>query len=266
MPRPLRTWLAWSYSDAPLQGQTKPLFYRCISREAWVNGDESELATFLVKALKSDIPMTREVVGNRIAELAGLTTPEPAKVLLPKRTAESVDAARREAGVFSSQQPGWVSGARQFNALNVMTLADVPRILLDQALRLYTFDMLALHADRKERNPNCAMTAEGLMVYDFEQCFSEEPRFVPEDCPHWRVATVALGREHMFYTGLCGAKNVRQTARRVVSAMTDRRLEGCLEGLPRTWVPEGERIVAHVKNVRNHADEFVDDIVRSLSP
>lgn len=138
-------------------------------------------------------------------------------------------------------------------------------MLQEEAIRLYTFDMLVLNADRVERNPNCAVTADGLMVYDFEQCFAEEPRFLPEDWVPWRVATDGLGVEHMFYTGLRGAKNVRKTARWVVQAMTDTRLQACLEGLPRRWVPEGKRIVAYMANVRNHADEFVDDIVRSLS-
>ena len=219
-----------------------------------------------MKALDNDIPMAREVVGNRIAELAGLRTPEPARIWLDRRVAASVDAARREAGVFSAQRAGWVSGARQFNATNVMSWTDVPKILQEEALRLHIFDMLALHADRVERNPNCAVTSGGLMVYDFEQCFSEEPRFVPESCPHWKVATTLLGSKHMFYTGLREVTNARQTARRVIQGMTDRRLEACLQGLPRRWMEEGERIVAHVKNVRSHADEFVDDIVRSLDP
>ena len=262
---PLNVWVAWSYLGAPLQGQRKPLFYGCLNRNALVLRDAFEFGTFLVKALDSDIPMAREVVGNRIAEVAGLRTPEPAIILLGKKLAKSVDDARREAGVFSAQQPGLVSGVRQFNATNVMSWAEVPNVLQEDALKLYIFDMLALHADRAERNPNCAVTADGLIVYDFEQCFSDEPRLVPLECPLWTVATTALGPNHMFYTGLRGTKNVRQVARQTIRAMTDSRLRACLQGMPRKWLPESERIVAHVKNVRDHADEFVEDIVRSLS-
>ena len=252
-----------SYLGAPKQGQRKPLFYECLSRRD-PRGKASEAGTFLVKALSHHAPMVREIVGNRIAGLAGLRTPEPALVFLVPELARRADEARKAAGVFSAQKAGWTSGARQFNATNVMALRDVPAHYRDDALRLYVFDMLALHTDRVERNPNCAITRQGLMVFDFEQCFME-PNSVPEDCPHWAVATAGLGGRHMFYTGLRGAERVRQTARRVVEAMTESRLEACLMGLPNRWVPEGKRIVAHVRNVRNHADEFVDDIVRSLA-
>ncbi len=218
----------------------------------------------MVKALDSAIPMTREIVGNRIAEVAGLRTPEPGLIFLDRGIVARVDAARCSAGIFSKQHAGWVSGARQFNATNVLAWVEVTTLLQNEALLLYIFDMLALHSDRVERNPNCAATSGGLMVYDFEQCFSEEPRFV-QDCPHW-AATTELGSKHMFYTALRGTANVRRTARRVIQAMTDSRLQACLQGLPRGWMEEGKRIATHIQNVRNHSDEFVDDIVRSLRP
>lgn len=264
-PRPLRTWLAWSYLDAPIQGTTKPLFYQCYDREIAVRTGELVTETFLVKALSSEGTMAREIVGNRIAQVAGLRTPEPAIVFVSRSVAAQVDRARKASGRFSNQRPGRAAGALQFASSNVSSLSQVPRLLAEDALRLYVFDMLALHTDRTEQNPNCAITEDGLIVYDFERCFVEDDEDEPRMWPLWHGATHGLGPLHMFYTGLRRAKGVRQMARRVINAMTDSRLSVCLADLPAPWMPEGQRIVRHVKTVKEHADEFVEDVVRSLN-
>lgn len=263
LPPPLTTWIALGYLEAPVQGTTKPLFYQCVSEIV-----SADTETFLVKSLSSYEPMAREIVGNRLAQLVGLRTPIPALIEMPEGLAERVNELRRDAGTFTNQRSGLAAGALQFSANNIMPLSGVASEMREDALKLFVYDMLAWHDDRTDRNPNCAVTADGLIVYDFERCFIEmEPDEEDESepkLPPWDAASGKYASCHMFYTGLKGATEVAQMVDEVLGAMTDEGLAKCLEGLPQEWKPEGERIIRHIEAVKEHADDFVESISRSL--
>jgi len=204
-------------------------------------------------------------MGNWLAQIAGLNTPEPALVFIDRMVADSVNETMRSRGRYMNIREGLAPGVALFASASAVPVMRLPDLDLESAMRLFAFDMLALNADRKEVNPNCAITTNGLIVFDFEQCFDDEPRFVDQGVPLYAVASRGLGNQHMFYTSLKGRTGIRRTARLVVSAMTNRRLEKCVGSLPPEWQVEGARIAEHIVFVRTHADEFVEDIGRSLS-
>lgn len=190
-------WKAQAFVKAARQGNTKPLFYECVPFYNDLSS-ESSPATFLVKALKCRSLMTRELVGNRLAQIAGLMTPEPAIICLQRDLAAKVDELLRSKGIFSSQRSGLVVGVRQLPPASSTKWLNVPATYQKDAARLYVFDMLTLNSDRTEGNPNCALVSDRILAFDFEQCFGDNPRFVEEGTPPWLVTTNDLGRHHMF--------------------------------------------------------------------
>jgi hypothetical protein len=208
--------------------------------------------------------MCREVLGNLLARSFGLTTPEPALVVIPDELAEAANAQVRESGRFLALKPGVASGCRK-----VALLANVAQGLgtelpnPEAALQVFAFDMLAQSADRSAARPNCAIDGSGYIVFDFEQCFALDGRLIEPGDP-WRPCARGLAVQHVFYPGLRGRSIKREELAAGLARLTPAVLQRRIAELPPTWQAEASRVASHVECVRKHADDFVEDLAEAL--
>jgi hypothetical protein len=135
--------------------------------------------------------------------------------------------------------------------------------MIGEALALFEFDMLAQNADRVEANPNCTIDANGLLVFDFEQCFVLDGRLL-KNGDSWSPCARGLAPYHMMHSVLVGKVSKEQiglTLDRIdVSA-----LDNLKSKLPEEWQDEAERIMGHIASVKAHSSEFKEDIWKALS-
>ncbi len=258
-----RHWIAFREVGTPNKGVTNPAFFSC---ELEVAGETSvpEIATLLVKPGDGD-QCAREIVGANLARIGGLRVPEPGVVSLPEGLIDSLRRVLPTSGRYSNFENGVAVGSWRVLLTPVASVLDLPDERRDEALRLYVYDMLARNEDRAVRNPNCAYTAEGLIVFDFEQCFLMDLRFVPEDVEVWTAASRGgLGKYHMFYAALRG-QDVRPIARDLLDRFSQEDLEDWPSRLPDPWRSEARRIVQHIRIILLNAELFLDDLQRSLA-
>lgn len=204
-------------------------------------------------------------MGNALARLTGLRTPDPVVALMGETMANEVNDMFRKMNRFPNMIAGHCPGCRQFRAGQESMLMDIPMRDAKSALTLYIFDMLSGNSDRVIRNPNCTVDSTGLIVYDFEQCFSLDEREMFDPLrPAWLVSNHGLGRTHMFHSKLVGLPDVETEVKRILGKLSTRTLRTIESELPDAWRPEASRIIGHVKMIRDHADDFIKDIVESL--
>lgn len=247
------------YLGQPGRGQTRPYYFGCYEVETNIYD------AYLIKYSSEPEPLARESVGNALARFGGLKTPDPAVSIVSPVLVENVKHMFQREGKYSNQVQGHGAACRVFRSGQESALDDLPMTHPLEALRLYIFDMVSGNSDRVRHNPNCTVGSKGLIVFDFEQCFALDQReIVPSDIEPWRVATGGLGVTHMYHTRLIGANGVRKEVRTMLEKFTDLRLNQILDEIPRTWIPEAQRIVNHVKIIREHADDFISDVAESL--
>lgn len=247
------------------QGRTTPFF--C---EAWrtSNAGKQTIAIykqeFLVKAIGSPEPMCREVFGNLIARVFGLRTPEPAVVYVPEDVLGPALGNLRIAGRWCSASSGLAAACRRVNISSSVPVLDALKFRHPKdALQLFIYDMLAQNGDRTPANPNCAETADGLVVYDFEQCFSLDGDKMAEGSA-WLPCQRGLAGFHFCRPFLAGTKPRKVELTRAVLRLTEERLSKMIKAMPNEWKPEGERIKDHILLIRENLDEFAEDILSAL--
>ncbi len=240
-------------------GRSRPGLFRCESEDGQPKGD------YVVK-LRADLEggamaLAFEAVAAMMARRLGLSTPDPAIVEIDSNLADAVevidsaaaDAFRRSTGSnFGSKL---VTGKRTWGSDEM-----IPTELRESALEVLAFDALLQNPDRRKDNPNLLVGADEMYLIDHEVAFSFLYDVGPADEP-WKVGTLGFLRDHVFYRRLKRRGGSLDRFRGKLAALADEDIEAMVEVLPPAWREDRlDRVTDHIKAVRDHADEFVEQV------
>jgi hypothetical protein len=259
-----------------LSGRTRPLVIEC-SRVHTPNLDEEPQATtdlkesnlFVVKAFGLSREITNfglfsEVFGNQLARRLGIDTPVPCLVHLSLSFVKAVNLVLKREGL--SLESGIGSGCEYFSQgySNVPT-ASLSSDELDQATRIYGFDLLVQNPDRTALRPNCATRSGKFKVYDFETAFSFVWSIGVQHRP-WEVSKHGLGPQHLLYSELARKKRELDWKPFIasVAGITEDVIDDMIEGMPQDWLEHASKVRAHLLVVVKNAHRLELELQRSL--
>jgi hypothetical protein len=270
----LETWEAQRLERIIRSGRTRPLVIECSrsepvgDEEIPISKDMAEGRLCVVKGFNlpeiTNFGLFSEVFGNLLARSLGIDTPAPCLVHL---SIPFVDAAKT---VLKRERltliPGIASGCEYFSGgYSNVTPTTLSPEELEQATRIYGFDLLVQNPDRTIARPNCAMHGGRMKLFDFETAFSFVLLIGTQNRP-WEVSKHRLGPTHLFHSELLRRKTDLDWKPFIsrVAAITGRDLDEMLEGLPTDWLQHAARVRAHLLEVAKNAHRFELELQRSL--
>jgi hypothetical protein len=162
-------------------GRTRPLVVECsrshtlvTDEDSQTSSDQKESSLLVVKGF--DLPeitsfgLFSEVFGNQLARGFGIDTPAPTLVHLSIPFVEATNFVLRREKL--ALRPGIASGCEYFRGYSNVSTQSLSSDELEQAIRIYGFDLLAQNPDRTVLRPNCATRSRRFKVFDFEMAFS----------------------------------------------------------------------------------------------
>ncbi len=254
--------------DSPNSGRTHPLRVSC------TNIDYDDPNDFHVKAKNlpevTDNNLFCELIGNIIARRVGVLTPEPAIIRITKDFVE-VFADRI---VHGSLIPGYGVGAEylkpQFTP--IVPPFNFTAGQLNQAVRMYAYDMLVQNPDRSNthgRSPNCAIHANQLIAFDFE--FSFNFCFLTlfgQQYDPWEICSIGLHRNHLLFQTLRDAwRDMRIDFSPFIQSLNELHqldLAQFMQYFPSINRTHIDKIEDHMCLMIAHSAEFQDQLYRSL--
>ena len=258
------TLIATRFEQVIFEGRTNPIILSCRAKH-----DHLPARSVLCKArgcpeLQSTWQLVAEVVGNATARKVGVKTPPPSIIQIDDRMASIKNKHLREQGSSSQIQPGFAAGCDFLPGLVPWTIGQSLSLdLSSQACRMFTFDQLSQNPDRRREKVNCGLTKDGLVVFDFELCFSQ--CFLPiiggAGGNSWMPSKAGLAKNHLFYHEIRQVPPTEQSVRDMAFALSPEWWEVVYMSLPSSWLAEAEKIGAEIMEVREHADEFAKDIL-----
>jgi hypothetical protein len=208
--------------------------------------------------------LRQELIGNEIANSLGIWTPAPGTVLISADTAVSFN----DAMVTQGAAYGGPAVLREQSAVGTVLIYPPPVPLLpmqklsdaqrQQALLIFTYDLLTLNGDRTVSNPNCGLLQGNIIACDFEHCFGflHNPNYQPLG-PGYYGAMGALAIRHMFYPYLRRRRLDLTFVESVLAELTDDRVIEVLEGLPGYCYGDGAMARVHLNHIRGDLRRFL---------
>lgn len=141
----------------------------------------------------------------------------------------------------------------------------IPEAMWESAVGIFAFDALLQNPDRGYGNPNLLAGGDTIMIIDHEFAFSFLLAVLPPSNP-WNLDRQGYLTDHVFFRRLKSHKIDLMKFTSKLSALSEVLLEEIFADLPREWNNEGgPRISQHLLAVRNHAEEFAEQIRRFLA-
>jgi hypothetical protein len=268
----LETWDANRFVKVMAGGRTHPLLLGCFRQASEGTFERREM---VVKALGlpevTEESMFREILGNLVARALGIHTPTPGIVQISPEFVPMIHDGCSAEGVPCEVKPGPAAGTEFISPglSNVIPVKSLTAKQIEDAARIYAFDLLVQNPDRRGEKPNFATHKGGLVAFDFEMAFSfllaitsagqpwevtEHNCYKPDD-PH--VFRGALRGRVLDWTWL--RESCRHVSREQIIAFC--------AAIPKIWSEKVgvERITDHLIPIMEHVDEFIEELERSLA-
>jgi hypothetical protein len=245
-------------------GRSLPLLCGC------EDDAERRVGDYVVKLLGSvdrrESGMLCEMVASRIATHFGILVSEPSIVEITSSFAELVAALQPSVASKVRNSVGLNFGSRLLSGHSIWPVDKViPEAMWQSAVDVFAFDALIQNPDRRDSNPNLLTQGDNICVYDHELAFSFLVDVKPSMTP-WKLGGDRYLESHVFFRRLKSksielddfAANLRSLREDVLLAIeTD---------IPEAWINRDMlRIKAHLRTLREHADEFIDEVRRKLA-
>jgi hypothetical protein len=261
-------WEAERIEGCQSGGRTRPLLVSCVL----VGSDDAvlERETMIVKMLGlpevTDQSLFSEFFGNQLASRFGIDTPAVHLIEVDADVLTANRAFLQQLGV--SPRPGVAVGCEQRRGMAPLSsqypAKGQPEI--DDAFRIFAFDLLVQNPDRRVDNHNCANCRGRLVAFDFEMAFSFLYPIIGVVRP-WEVSRLPFVRRHVFLDVLSTANrqgriawaSIRDDLQRLNSAVDD--LAACV---PENWRHFSRRVAEHVHEVYTHLGDFEQQLQESL--
>jgi hypothetical protein len=139
----------------------------------------------------------------------------------------------------------------------------IPQLMLEAAVNVYAFDALIQNPDRAFNNPNLGSRGDDLFVFDHEMAFSFLLDIFPTQTP-WRLEHEVYLDRHVFARTLKGVP-FSVDFLQLLKTLTPEVLGEFSRQIPNEWrCDDLQRIETHVGLIRDHADEFAEEVRRRL--
>ncbi len=253
---------ASAYTRRMTSGRTKPAVFMC---EDLDGNSAGEFVVKLKRGIETGVVgLVCELLSALLAAELGLRTPNPAIV-------EIDPAIGGLLGVSDSEMARIIRNSGGLNFASEVLVGgygvwpidkSVPASLRSSAGDMLTFDALIQNPDRKVNNPNFLWKANEIFLIDHELAFSFLYEIGERDNP-WSLRGKAGNflNEHVFYRELKGRELDLARFQGALEAISDDDLAGMFDQIPREWNNDRvSRISNHVKSVRDHAAEFINQV------
>jgi hypothetical protein len=133
----------------------------------------------------------------------------------------------------------------------------IPDAMWQDAVNIFAFDALIQNPDRRSDNPNLFSRGDEIWVYDHETSFSFLYALTPSQ---------AYLDKHVFYGRLKSKEIDLSGFMERLNALTYEFFTSLRADLPTEWMNEKlRRIEAHLLEVRDHSEEFIEGVRRRLA-
>jgi hypothetical protein len=247
-------------------GRTSPAVFTC------EGPDLSAPDQFVVKLRggleQRERGLSYELYGSLLATYFGIQCPRPAVVLLERDLAEAVveeltgDPHRAQ---IVRDSIGLNFGSQFLVNLTVWPIEKyVPTAMKEAAIKVYAFDAMIQNPDRAFNNPNLGSRGDDLFIFDHESAFSFLLAIFPSKTP-WKLITEGYLDQHVF------ARALKQVTfpvdfKRSLDALSDGLINDLSNQIPDEWQSDDlPRIGSHLALIREHSDEFVEEVTGRLA-
>lgn len=209
--------------------------------------------------------LLNELVGAKLAAHFELSSPVPALIVLEPTLAELIANAYPLKAEIVRRSVGLNFGTQVLIGFSTWPVdKQVPDVMREAATNIFAFDALLQNPDRRHGNPNLLTKGDTMMVFDHEVAFSFLLDLFPSQTP-WNMSNQRYMTDHVFYHQLKSQPIDLTTFTYKLDELSTEVLEEVFADVPAEWKNEnGPRIVQHLSAVRDHAQEFAEQIRRFL--
>jgi hypothetical protein len=206
-----------------------------------------------------------ELLGAKLADHFELASPAPALVVLEPSLTELIANTDESKANIVRESAGLNFGTQLLIGFSTWPVdKQIPEAMRQAAINVFAFDALLQNPDRRHANPNLLTSGDTIMVFDHEVAFSFLLDLFPSSRP-WDLSDQAYLSDHVFYRQLKSQRIdlTRFTAK--LNQLSNEILEEIFADIPPEWNNEnGPKISEHFSSVRDHAEEFAEQIRRFL--
>jgi hypothetical protein len=206
-----------------------------------------------------------EILGAKLAAHFELPSPKPALIILEQALADLIAGIEPSKADLIRQSVGLNFGTEAATGFMTWPVDKrVPEALMQTAVDIFAFDALIQNPDRRHGNPNLLSKGDSFLIFDHEVAFSFLLEIFPSATP-WRLDRQQYLSEHVFYRQLRAQEIDLSAFTGCLSRLTNAVFEEILADIPAEWNnTNGPRIGEHLFAVRDHAEEFAEEVRRFL--
>ena len=205
------------------------------------------------------------MLGAKLAAHFELSSPTPALVVLEPALTELIANTDESKAKMVRGSAGLNFGTQLLIGFSTWPVdKQIPEAMRQAAINIFAFDALLQNPDRRHGNPNLLTSGDTIMVFDHEVAFSFLLDLFPSPRP-WELNNQVSLSDHVFYRQLKSQRIdlTRFTAQ--LDELSGEILEEIFADVPQEWNNEnGPKISRHFSSVRDHAEEFAEQIRRFL--
>jgi hypothetical protein len=259
----LRRLIATQFVRVMESGRTGPILCGCADQDG---NDAGDFVVKLRQRMSTGVRgLLHEFLGSRLASHFGIMVPEPVGVSIEPEFAEAL--ADRDALLAASLQAsiGLNFGSRILNPVSIWLVNRlIPAAMWRDAVNIFALDALMQNPDRRTDNPNVLTQDDNIFVYDHEASFSFLFAVVKSDEP-WNIEREMYLANHVFYKRLKGKEIDLKDFEERLNALSPGPWAEIRDEIPDEWHhADFDEIEMHLRGVRDHAGEFVQQVRRWL--
>jgi hypothetical protein len=206
-----------------------------------------------------------ELVGALLAQVFGISIPEPAVVVIEEQFADEIAASVPQRATQVTNSVGLNFGCLVLtDVMGWPVDKSIPEAMWQSAVNIFAFDVLVQNPDRRYSNQNLLTRGNDIFVFDHEVAFSFLLDILPSPEP-WKLDGQRYLKNHVFYRQL-RSKPVDLSAFLNCLGTLSKRLGRIGNAVPAKWNNgELEKIDQHLRTVASHAEEFGQEVRRALA-
>jgi hypothetical protein len=209
--------------------------------------------------------LMRELIAAKLAAHFRIRSPEPALVTIDKDLADLVGGVEPSHAAKMRDSVGLNFGTQLLTGVVTWPVdKSIPEPMQQSAVEIFALDALIQNPDRRYDNPNLFAEGDTFLVYDHETAFSFLLELFPSPKP-WNLDQQVYLRDHVFYRQLKPQMIDLTRFVAVLNGLSDAMLDGIMADVPSEWKNDNvARIQEHLRRMREHAEEFADQVERML--
>jgi hypothetical protein len=211
--------------------------------------------------------LLREFFAAQLAQHFRIETPEPAVIRVEEALARLIASSESTYSEVILASVGLNFGTRVVTGYGTWAIdRPIPESLWRFAAEIFAFDALIQNPDRRFNNPNLLTQGDSVLIFDHELAFSFLLDIFSSPEP-WQLEKQRMHLEnHVFYRKLKAKPIDLQDFVSFLLSLTNTVLEGMVAEIPNEWNNEYvDRIVKHLVVLREHSEEFVQEVQRFLA-